>query len=139
VPKLSLKATTATTVVTEIKLAPQARKMLLTRLEEHERIAKQVKELAGKKTKKNPEGGRLKRIEAEVSELFRKEKQGKALLAGTKLDRHDLKLVIGKTKKFDQQGFMKKHGLGQADFDEFTTYSDNEPYIKFTHGDEDDD
>ena len=133
-PKPSLKATTETTVVMEVKLAPQARKMLLSRLEEHEQLATQVREIKG--TKKKP--GRLKRIEEEVSELFRKEKAGKALVAGTKLENHQMKLVIGKTKKFDQMGFMKKHGVTQADFDEFTDYKDNEPYIKFTHGNDDD-
>lgn len=132
--KLALKATTEVTVVNEVKLSPQARKMLLTRLEEHAELANQVRILKG--TKKKP--GRMRRIEEEVSELFRKEKQGKALLAGTKLEDHSLKLVIGKSKKFDQMGFMKKHGLSQADFDEFTTSSDNEPYIRFSHGDDDD-
>jgi hypothetical protein len=108
--------------------------MLVERLEEHQRISRQVRELKG--TKKKP--GRLYRIAEEVEELFRKEKQGKALREGTSLDGHDMKLVIGKSKKFDQQGFMKKHGLSQEDFDEFTDYTDNEPYIKFTHGDDDD-
>lgn len=132
--KSTLKATTETTVVTEVKLKPQARQMLVARLNEHAQLSNQVAQLKG--TRKKP--GRLYRIEEEVSELFRKEKQGKALLAGTKLDGHTMKLVTGKTKKFDQMGFMKKHGVTQTDFDEFTTYSDNEPYIKFGHPGEDD-
>lgn len=135
-PKMSLKATTETTVVAEVKLQPKARAMLMERFEEHDTLAKQVKSIKG--TKKKP--GRMKRIEEEVEALFRKEKQGKALLNGTSLDGHGVKMVLGKTKVFDQMGFMKKHGLTQDDFDEFTDYKDNAPYVKFTHpGDESDD
>ncbi len=131
--KTSLVATTVATVTTDVKLQPKTRVMLMERLHEHERLVAQVKDLKG--TKKKP--GRLYRIESEVVDIFKKEKQGKALLAGTSIDGHSLKLVIGKTKSFDQMGFMKKHGLSQADFDEFTTYKDNEPYVKFTHPGED--
>lgn len=133
--KASLVATTATTVTTDVKLQPKTRVMLMERIQEHERISAQVRSLKG--TKKKP--GRLYRIADEVTELFRKEKQGKALLDGTTLNGHGLKMVIGKTKKFDQMGFMKKHGVSVADFEEFTTYSDNEPYVKFTHPGEDGD
>ena len=127
--KIKLQATTTIAVVEEVKLAPQARQMLLQRLEEHARLALIVKDAQG--TKKHP--GRMRRIADEVQELFRKEKQGKALLAGTSLDGHKVKLVIGSRKAFDQMGFMKKHGLSQADFDAFTTETDNEPYIKMSH------
>lgn len=137
-PKMKLAVTTTTAVTTAVALKPTVRRMLLDRLEEHAKLQKQVTELSGKKTKKNPLGGRMKRLEAEVQELFRKEKQGKALLAGTELDGHKVKLVMGRTKKFDAEGFMKKHGLSQADFDEFTDYTDNEPYVKFTHPGDDD-
>ena len=135
-PKPSLRATTATVVTTNVKLAPKTRAMLLERLQEHQRLAATVKELKG--TKKVP--GRMRRIEDEVQTLFRKEKQGQALLDGTELEGHRMKLTTGKTKVFDQTGFMHKHGLSQADFDEFTSYKDNEPYVKFTHpGEKDDD
>ncbi len=68
----------------------------------------------------------------EVDELFTKERAGKALLDGTSLDGHRLKMVLGKHKVFDQMGFMKKHGVTQEDFDEFTTEEDNTPYIRMT-------
>mgnify|MGYP001573553865 CR=1 FL=1 len=131
-PKLQLTTTAA--VVTEVKLAPQARKMLLERFEEHEKLAKVVKAAQG--TKKKP--GRMRRIADEVQELFRAEKQGKALLAGTALNEHRVKLVMGTRKVFDQMGFMKKHGLTQEDFDEFTEEVDSEPYVKISHGKDDD-
>jgi hypothetical protein len=137
-PKPRLTATTTATVTNEVKLAPQSRRMLLDRLEEHERLSKQVKELNGKKTKKNPQGGRLRRLADEVQELFRTEKVGKALIGGTNIDRHRAKLVMGERAVFDQQGFMKKHGLSQADFDAFTELVPTEPYLKITHGDEED-
>ena len=54
------------------------------------------------------------------------------------LDTHKLKMVEGKRKVFDQTGFMKKHGLSVEDFEEFTTYEPNEPYIKISKvGDKD--
>lgn len=127
-PKPKLVATTETTVTTEITLSPKVRQMLMARLEEHAKLAALVKEYNG--TKKKP--GRMRRIKDEIEELFVKEKQGKALVDGTKIGGHAIKLVTGKSKKFDQLGFMKQHGLTQADFDEFTDYSDNEPYIKLT-------
>lgn len=120
-PKLALSATTTTTV--EVKLKPHVRQMVRQRIEEHQKLATEVK---SRKT-------RMKVIDGEVTTLFKKEKQGQALLDGTKLDGHGLKLTIGKTKRFDQKGFMKKHGLLQEDFNEFTEYTDNEPYVRFTH------
>lgn len=132
--KLKAAVTTETTVTTEVKLSPQARRMLLDRLVEHAKLASTVRDIKG--TKKKP--GRMKRIEGEIADLFKREKQGKALLSGTALEGHRMKHTGGTHKVFDQQGFMKKHGLSQADFDEFTTVEDNEPYLKITHGDSDD-
>lgn len=134
-PKLKLTATTTVETTTEVKLVPTARKMLLERFEEHAALAKIVKDAKG--TKKHP--GRMRRIADEVQELFRKEKQGKALLAGTALEGHRVKLVMGKRNVFDKVGFMKAHGLTAEDFAAFTTESDNEPYVKISHGDDDDD
>lgn len=116
--RIKLQATTEVTQTVALKNA----QMVLTRLEEHARLGKEIKERKG----------RQERIRDEVQDIFVKEKQGKALANGTELGGHKLKLVTGKRKVFDQQGFMKKHGLTQADFDEFTDYNDNEPYIKLT-------
>jgi hypothetical protein len=119
-----------TTTVTEtVKVGTRIRQMLTERLNEHAKLHDRV--AADKGTKKKP--GRMKRIEDEIQELFRKEKQGKVLLGGTELDGHKMKVVIGHSSKFDKMGFMKKHGLTQADFDEFTDVVDNEPYLKITH------
>ena len=133
--KQRLSATTTVVQTATVSMKPQARAMLMERLDEHASISAQVATLKG--TKKKP--GRLYRIADEVVALFKKEKQGKALLDGTELEGHKVKLVIGKSKKFDAQGFMKKHGLTQADFDEFTDTVDNEPYVKFSHPGQEDD
>jgi hypothetical protein len=135
-PKPSLtvtpKATTAATV--EVKLKPSVRQMVLQRCAEYRDLAIQVRTMKG--SKKKP--GRMKRIENEIDELFTRENQGKALLDGTQLAGFGLKAVYGKRSVFDKMGFMKKHGLTQADFDEFTTQEDNDPYIKISFaGDED--
>lgn len=120
--KLALKATTETTVTTEVKLKPQTRTMVLARAEEHASLATDIK---GKKE-------RQERIRGEISDLFRKDKQGKALLEGTKLAGFGLKFVEGHTSKFDKVGFMKKHGLSQEDFDEFTESVPKKGYVKVT-------
>lgn len=122
-PRQRLVATT--TAQLEVKLSTSARVMLRKRCAEHASLAKQVAEIKG--TKKKP--GRMKRIEKEVDALFTKEGQGKALLDGTTVDGYKLKMVLGSRSVFDKLGFMKKHGLTEADFEEFTTSQDNEPYI----------
>ncbi len=128
-PSLSVAPKATTTTTTELKLDVNVRRMMLERLQEHATLAATVKSAKG--TKKAP--GRMKRIEEELDTLFIKARQGKALLEGTELGGHKMKQVLGKRKVFDQQGFMKKHGLSQDDFDDFTTYEDNDPYIKITH------
>jgi hypothetical protein len=127
-PKLSQRVEATTTVTQQVKLAPKVKQMLKERLIEHAKHNAVVKDLKG--TKKKP--GRMKRIEKEVEELFVKADQGLALLDGTDVDGYKLKIVEGRTKVFDQLGFMKEHGLSQADFDAYTTYKDNEPYLKIT-------
>lgn len=122
----STKATT--TVVETVNLKPTARQMLLARFEEYGKLAAVVLEAKG--TKKKP--GRMRRIADEVAEIFRREKQGKALRNGCKVGDVGVKLVAGTRSVFDKVGFMKKHGLTQADFDEFTETADNEPYVRIT-------
>src|SRR5262245_59717708 len=128
--RIKLQATTE--VRQEVKLSPSARKMLLDRMREHGQLAIKAAEINGKETKKRP-AGRMRRIADEVRDIIRREKQGKAFLDGITIEGESMTLVIGKTQKFDQLGFMKKHGLTQEDFDEFTETTDNEPYVKFTH------
>ena len=125
-PRTKLVATTVATV--EVKLSPRARQMVIQRCKEHAQLAAQVKDIKGTKT--HP--GRMKRIETEVDALFMKEKQGQALLDGTSIDGHRIKLVMGSRGVFDKHGFMKKHGLTEADFDAFTTLHDNEPYLRIS-------
>jgi hypothetical protein len=134
---IKLQATTTVETTTTVTLKPQTRQMLVARFEEHAKLAAQARAINGKRTKKNPDGGRMKRLEKEIEQLVRADKQGKALVDGFALDGHTAKLVIGTRKKFDQMGFMKKHGLTQADFDEFTEEVDNAPYIKIGHGGDD--
>ena len=130
--KPKLVATTATVVTTEVKLTPKARAMVVERCNEYAGLKAQVTAIKG--TKKHP--GRMKRIENEVQDLFAKEKQGRALLDGTTIAGHSIKLVEGKRKVFDKVGFMKHHGLGEADFEEFTTESPNAPYLKIGSDDD---
>lgn len=120
--RLKLEATTTAKV--EVKLEPKIRQMVKTRCDEHAGLATVIKDSKG----------RQKRIQDEVEELFKKSKQGKALSAGTALADHKLKMVFGSRAVFDKIGFMKKHGLSQADFDEFTEKEDNAPYLKITSG-----
>ena len=119
-PRQKLVATT--TVTTEVKLSPKARQMVKARCVEHADLSRTIK------VAKTRQGN----IRKEVDTLFTTERQGKALLDGTSIDGHRLKMVLGKRKVFNALGFMKKHGVDQNDFDEFTTYEDNEPYIKLT-------
>ena len=121
-PRLLQTPALTTTVETTVKLAPQVRRMIVTRCEENAKLSGEIKERKE----------RQERLKGEVEDLFRKEKQGKALLDGCEIDSHKIKMVMGTSKKFDQLGFMKKHGLSQADFDEFTTEKDNEPYVRIT-------
>jgi hypothetical protein len=131
-PRLTTAPQLTTSTKVEVKLSTAARRMLIERCDEHRKLRGQVRDIKG--TKKKP--GRMKRIETEIDTLFTKEKQGKALLDGTEINGHKLKMVLGKRKVFDQLGFMKKHGLSAEDFAEFTTYEDNDPYIKIS-GDDD--
>jgi hypothetical protein len=127
-PKAKLVATTTVEVTTDVKLSPKVRQMIVERCEEHARLSKQVKEIEG--TKKKP--GRMRRIKKEVEELFTKDGQGKALLDGTDINGHSIVMVTGSRNVFDKLGFMKHHGLTEADFAAFTTEEDNEPYLKIT-------
>jgi len=127
-PRLTQTPKATTAVIEEVKLSITARQMLTTRLEEYGRLASQLLTIKG--TKKSP--GRMRRIQDEVEELFRKEKQGKALRAGCKVGDVGVKLVTGERSVFDKLGFMKQHGLTQADFDAFTEKADNAPYIKIS-------
>lgn len=120
--KLRQMAQATTTVTTTVKLSPKVRAMVKERAEEDGKLGVEIAEREG----------RRKRIKVEVEELFIKEKQGPALMNGTELDGIKFKTVCGKRKVFDQEGFMKKHGLGADDFEEFTTEEPNEPYLKIT-------
>lgn len=118
--KLKLVATTQPTV--EVGLQTKTHQMVKARCEEHAQLGKRIK----------TDTARQKRIREEIDTLFTKDGQGTALVDGTSLDGHKMKWVFGKRKVFDQMGFMKKHGVTQEDFDEFTTYNNNEPYIKMS-------
>ena len=132
--RLSMAPTATTTVQAEVRLSPSARRLFIERCEEHRKLREQVSAIKG--TKKKP--GRMKRIESELDTLFTAEKQGKALVDGTEIAGHRLKMVLGHRSVFDKIGFMKRHGLSAADFDEFTTTEDNAPYIKISaEGEED--
>jgi hypothetical protein len=134
-PKLAGTATVTTVVETTVKLSTKAREMLLSRAEEADRIRAFVREHVG--TKKKP--GRSYRIRDEVYSLFIKEKQGKALIKGVVVDGYKYKLKTGSRSVFDKDGFMREHGLTQADFDAFTEKVDNESYVEIRRVGDDDD
>jgi hypothetical protein len=132
--KLSVAPQLTTTTKVEVKLSVQARRMLIERGEEHKKLRALVADAKG--TKKKP--GRMKRIESEVDALATKEKIGAALIDGFEVGGHRFKMVLGQRSVFDKLGFMKKHGLDEDDFQEFTTKEDNAPYIKISaEGEED--
>lgn len=119
-PRPSISVTT--TVEQTIKMSTKAKQMLLTRAREHAALADQEKEIKRRK----------KAIEGEVDALFVKEGQGAALADGTKVDGIAFKLVTGDSPDFDKLGFMKAHGLTEADFEEFTTRKPKTPYVRIT-------
>lgn len=119
--KLATQVTT--TVTTEVKLQPHARKMIIQRCDEHARLHVQAKAIEARK----------KAIGKEVREVFKMEGELDALLDSTRVGEHSMKLVTGMTSKFDKLGFMKKHGLTEEDFAEFTTEVPKAEYVRFTH------
>lgn len=128
-PKLKLVATTTTAVTTEVKLSPTARQMVLTRIEEHAKLAKEAKVIAK----------RLKAIKSEVDDIFGKEKQGKALLNGTELAGYKLKMVCGTQKNLDK-ALLVELGCDPEWIEDATTEVDKAPYVKITApGEKDDD
>ena len=116
------KISVTTAVVTDVRLKPNTRQMVKARVEEHATLASKKKEI----------DRRQKAIRKEVDALFSKDGQGKALIDGTTLDGFKLVMVQGTRKVFDQEGFLKKHGLTVEDIAEFTTDEPNEPYVKIT-------
>ncbi len=122
----TVEATVETT--TTVELSVQARKELSKLLFDRAQIVAWEKANIG--TKDKP--GRKRLIDEEIAELFRRERKGKALVEGVRFDGTGLEIVTGTTASFDKIGFMKKHGLTQEDFDEFTTKKDNDPYLKVT-------
>lgn len=131
-PKPNLRAETTAAVTTAVNITTKGRAMLVTRCEEYTTLGREIKDRKERQS----------RIVKEIDTLFTKEKQGQALVDGTSIDRYRVKLVTGKTKKFDKLGFMKKHGLTNEDFAEFEEEVDKKPYIKVSaagekDGDED--
>lgn len=122
----NVEATVETTV--QLKMSVQARQELSKLLFDRKQIVDWEKTAIG--TKEKP--GRRRNIDNEIQDLFKREKQGRALIEGCNFDGTGLIMVVGSSKKFDQIGFMKKHGLTQADFDEFTEVTVNDPYLKVT-------
>lgn len=118
-PKLKAVATTTTEVTTKVALSTRVIQMLKARAKEY--AEQSAIEAAAKQRKK--------RIGDEVQELFIKEKQGAALLDGTNVDGIGFKLVEGETAKFDKLGFMKRHGLTEEDFQEFTERVPKKSYV----------
>lgn len=121
-PKLTQTVTATQVATVEVKLKPQTRLMVRQRIEEHANLAKAIAEAKS----------RQDRIKGEVEALFVKDKQGRALADGTKLDGFSIKMVCGVTRKLDKVALMKAHGLTQEDLDECTDENPDTPYVKIT-------
>lgn len=117
-PRLEL--TTQATV--SVKLDLQLRRMLKARCEENATLQAQKLEIEA----------RQERLKLECEDILRKAGQAGALMDGVEIDGHRLKMVCGQSSKFDKTGFMKRHGLGAADFDAFTEKVPKKPYLKVT-------
>ena len=117
--KPSLSATTETTTTAEVRLRPNTRRMVVQRCEEHAALATVIKDAKA----------RQQRLHEEVETLFKKDKQGKALLAGTTIAGHKVKLVCGETATLDKMALMMAHGLVQADLDACTEKKPKKPYL----------
>lgn len=129
-PKITQTPTVETTVETKttVNLSVKARQEVARLLFDRAQIVAWEKANIG--TKEKP--GRKRNIDEEIQDVFRREKKGKALIDGVDFDGTGLCIVTGTTSVFDRMGFMKKHGLTQEDFDEFTTSKENDPYLKVT-------
>lgn len=117
-----LQATTTTEVTQNVMLQPKVHQMLKERCEEDVRLAADIKKLKERRG----------RIGKEVQELFAKAKQGKALVDGTDIDGHRVKMVFGSSTRLDKEALMKAHGLTQEDLDECSETKDNKPYVKIS-------
>lgn len=116
--KLKLETTTQVTATVNLKNAP----MVVSRCEEHVKLGKVVKDAQA----------RQKRIREEIPDIFKKDKQGKALVQGCEIGEYGLKLVTGKRKVIDWNGLMDDFGFTPADLERYTSEEDNEPYVKIT-------
>ena len=110
-----------TTTETTVKLAPKARAMILTRLQENAALATQIDALKA----------RQDRLKDELEDVFRKEKQGKALADGCAIDGYKLKVVIGESKKLNQLRLVEL-GCDPAWLEEATETVPKKPYLLLT-------
>lgn len=117
--KQTLQVTTTAKV--DVKLAPKTRQMVVTRAEEHLKLAKIVREATA----------RQKRIRKEVEDLFVKEKQGKALANGVDLDGFKMKMVCGTTRRLNKEKLVEL-GADPEWLEEAMEETPNEPYVKIS-------
>lgn len=126
-PKTQIAITTTQT--TEVTVSARIRQMLKARLEEHLHLAKQIKELEGRKS----------RIQKEVDELFAKEGQAAALDAGTDIDGIRVKKVGGVTRTLDKEALMDACELTAEELEAFYDSKPKRPHIKISAPGERDD
>lgn len=118
------RITTTTQVIqtVDVRLRPHVQQMLKARCEEYARLNKQKKDIEA----------RMKRIGGEAETLLIDEDQVDALVAGTSIDGHRIKLVAGSSTRLDKDKLKRTHGLTQKDLDDCSTTTPSKPYIKIT-------
>lgn len=120
--KPTIKLTTEVTQQVDVRVRPHVQQMLKERCEEY------AEQNRREKTAKS----RKKRIEQEVESLMVDEGQGEALLAGTAIDGHKVKMVCGSSSRLNLDKLKRKFGLTQADIDSCKDESPSTPYVRIT-------
>ncbi len=116
-PKQTLTATA--TVTTNLKLSPKQVAMITARIEENAKLAAEIAEREA----------RRKRLKDEVQSIFADAGEELALIDGCEVGGVSLSMVTGSVPKWDKVGFLKKHNLSAADYEEFVKTTPKEPYL----------
>lgn len=119
-PRLSPTAETTQTLA--VDLSAKAVAMIKARCDEYAQLARDVKERKA----------RQERIQREVADLFAREGQADALLAGTAVDGYRMKVVQGVSRKLDKPALMRALDLDAESLDAFFVETLNKPYVRIS-------
>jgi hypothetical protein len=116
------RVSATTTAATEVRIEPRVLTMLKARIEEHVRLAAEIKERKS----------RQERIQKEVEELFVKGGQDAALAEGTAIDGYKVKRVCGTTKRLDKMALITALDITPEELDAFFEEKANKPYVRIS-------